>query len=72
MGPVTISEKVEILAEILHESGREAVARKLTHIKADQPFCEWSDLSEDAREGRRVMARYLLASGKVRLLVCVA
>ena len=51
---------VEALARILHESGREAVARGKVHIKANLPFCEWKDLSDDAREGRRIMARYLI------------
>ena len=51
---------VEALARILHESGREAVARGKLHVKAHLPFCEWHDLGEDAKEGRRIMARYLI------------
>jgi hypothetical protein len=51
---------VEALALMLHESGREAVARGKVYVKAGLPFCEWLDLGEDAREGRRIMARYLL------------
>lgn len=53
---------VEKLARILHESGREAVEKRLIY-RDDvpvKPFCEWGDLHEPAREGRRSMARFLI------------
>jgi hypothetical protein len=55
----------EQLAKILHEAGRAAVlANKvvkkdgapLGHIK----FLEWNEITEDAREGRRIQAEYIL------------
>lgn len=68
-------EEVEELARILHESGRETWEHKLDRhshfslmsevVNGPPPFVEWDDLAEDAREGRRVMARYLLAHPKV-------
>lgn len=53
----------EQLAQVLHEAGREAVAKNLI-VRTDVPtrgFIEWADLTEEAREGRRVQARFLLA-----------
>jgi hypothetical protein len=51
----------EELAKTLHEAGREAVEAGLVVNKVPgQPFLEWDQLSEQAREGRRVQARYLL------------
>lgn len=58
-----LSDKIERLAQILHESGREAVEQKKIY-RSDlpmKPFCEWVDLPEDAKEGRRMMAQYLQA-----------
>jgi hypothetical protein len=55
---------VEALAKILHESGREAVEKRLVY-RTDvpyMPFCEWPYLPEPAREGRRVQARFLIAN----------
>lgn len=55
-------EVVEELAKILHLSGREAVTKRMV-VRNDLPvlpFIEWPDLTEFAREGRRMMARYLL------------
>jgi hypothetical protein len=54
--------KVERLAELLHESGREAVRQRKVYRNnlPILPFCEWVDLPESAREGRRIMARFLL------------
>jgi hypothetical protein len=54
---------VEELARALHESGREAVIANRTVIQigvSPRPFFEWSDISDEAREGRRMMARFLL------------
>lgn len=53
---------IEAFAKVLHESGREAVEkRKLVRNDLPiHPFQEWDELTEDAREGRRMMARYLL------------
>lgn len=59
---------VEVLAMILHEAGREAVEKCATvaaeHL-CDQArtFIEWGGLTEVAKEGRRIQARYLIARG---------
>jgi len=54
--------KVNDFAKILHEAGREAVLGNKVHKKDANPiFKEWSEISEDAREGRRIQARYILA-----------
>lgn len=55
---------VEKLAKILHEAGREAVLVNKVHKPDGAPvgqiiFKEWDEISEDAREGRRIQARYL-------------
>ena len=58
-----MDELVERFAMMLHEAGREAVDKRLVY-RDDipiKPFCEWADLPEPAREGRRVQARYLRA-----------
>jgi urease gamma subunit len=52
-------DDVELLAKHLHEAGREAVERGLVVNKLGIPFLGWDEITEDAREGRRVMARYL-------------
>ena len=60
---------VEILAKELHEAGREAVLKGKTVAKtmpeinlvAPVKFLEWNEITEDAKEGRRIQARYLLA-----------
>ena len=55
----------EDLAKILHEAGRKAVEQGNT-VAADKfgdpsrKFLEWDEISESAREGRRIQARYLL------------
>jgi len=61
--------QVEALAKILHESGREAVEKRLVYRDElpVKPFCEWKDLPEPAREGRRSMARFLL---RFRIELC--
>lgn len=59
-------EDVEYLAELLHASGREAVEKRLIY-RDDipvKPFCEWKDLPENAKEGRRSMARFFLQDGR--------
>lgn len=58
-------ETVEQLARELHEAGREAVERGATvaHANLGEParrFLEWPEISEEAREGRRIQARWLL------------
>lgn len=58
-------EDVEVLAKDLHESGREAVLTNKVVKKDGSPvgqihFKEWDELTEDAKEGRRIQARYLL------------
>ncbi|HEY6547620.1 MAG TPA: hypothetical protein VI589_06930 [Vicinamibacteria bacterium] len=58
-----IAARVNALARLLHESGREAVEKKLIY-RDDvpvKPFCEWNDLPVPARDGRRLMARFLMA-----------
>jgi len=61
-GRIKRSAYVELLARVLHESGREAVARRLIYRNdlPVRPFAEWDDLHEDAKDGRRLMARFLL------------
>jgi len=56
---------IEELAKELHEAGREAVERKKTVVASlglETPikFLEWDEIHEDAKEGRRIQARYLL------------
>jgi len=65
---------VESLARELHEAGREAVEKGAT-VAADKfgektrTFLSWDELTENAREGRRIQARYLLRRYKIELLV---
>jgi len=56
---------VEALAKILHETGRAAVeANKVYRNDLPvKPFCEWDNLSEEAKEGRRMMAEALAHHG---------
>ena len=63
---------VEYLAKELHEAGREAVERKKTVVaslglKTPNKFLEWDEINEDAKEGRRIQARYLLHIFKISL-----
>jgi hypothetical protein len=54
----------EELAKIMHESGRKAVEQRKIY-RSDlpvKPFAEWDDLDENTKEGRRMMADYLLAN----------
>ena len=56
---------IEELAKVLHEAGREAVMKKKTVVaslglKTPNKFLEWDEISEDAKEGRRIQARYLI------------
>jgi len=56
--------KIEVLAQELHEARREAVLQNKVHKKDGAPlgeiiFKEWHEISRDAREGRRIQARYL-------------
>lgn len=51
----------EKLARELHEAGREAVELGKVVNKLGKPFMGWDEIDDDAREGRRIMARYLLA-----------
>ena len=58
--------ETETLAKALHEAGREAVLAGKVHKPDGAPvgqivFKEWDEITEDAREGRRIMARYLLS-----------
>lgn len=48
-------ESIERLARILHES---MIYRDDVPVK---PFAEWDELHEPAKEGRRMMARYIRA-----------
>ena len=51
---------VEILAKELHEAGRKAVETGATVNPTGGRFLEWDEITEQAREGRRIQARYLL------------
>ena len=58
--------EIEQLAKELHEAGREAVEKRKTVVsslglKTPNKFLEWDEITEDAKEGRRIQARYLLA-----------
>jgi hypothetical protein len=56
---------IETLAKELHEAGREAVEKGAT-VAAEKfgektrVFLPWDEITEQAREGRRIQARYLL------------
>jgi len=54
---------VEGLAGILHEAGREAVEKRKLVGKDSKitKFLEWDEIDEDAKDGRRIQARYLLS-----------
>lgn len=57
--------EVEQLAKELHEAGREAVEKGATvaadhHGEKTRKFLAWDEISENAREGRRIQARYLI------------
>lgn len=57
---------IEDLAKELHEAGRQAVLANKVVKKDGAPlgqikFLEWNEITEDAREGRRIQARYLLS-----------
>lgn len=57
---------IDYLAKELHEAGRAAVESGAT-VAAEKfgektrKFIEWEELTETAREGRRIQARYLLS-----------
>ena len=57
--------ELEMLAMELHEAGRAAVEAGAT-VAAEKfgektrKFLEWDEITESAREGRRIQARYLL------------
>lgn len=68
--PVNVPDlTVEDFAKELHEAGREAVERKCTvghsMMDEDRPFLEWNEITEEAKEGRRIQARYLLSKYNV-------
>lgn len=63
VGGAVNEDLIERLAQALHEAGRAAVERGLTVGRGPQVFVTWPQISEDAREGRRVQARALLAAG---------
>lgn len=57
---------VETLAKVFHEAGREAVLKNKVLKPDGAPvgeikFKEWDEISEDAKEGRRIQVRYLLS-----------
>lgn len=61
-------EDIEVFAKILHEAGREAVLNNKVVKMDGNPigqikFKEWNEITEDAREGRRIQARYLSKKG---------
>jgi len=66
----TSQVSIEELAKVLHEAGRIAVERGNTvaHDKFGEvstKFLEWNEITENAREGRRIQARYLLAEFEI-------
>ena len=55
-------ERLETLAKLLHESGRKAVEQGKV-FRSDlpiKPFAEWTEIDENTKEGRRMMAAFLL------------
>jgi hypothetical protein len=57
--------EIEALAYLYHEAGREAVLKNQVLKKDGNPigkikFIEWEELPEDAKEGRRIQARFLI------------
>lgn len=56
---------IEALAKELHEAGRAAVEAGATVNPTGGRFLEWDEITEHAREGRRIQARHLL--GKFRI-----
>ena len=59
-----IKDALEYLARELHESARPAFEKGLTVAQksgASFAFREWDEIPEEAREGRRMSARYLLS-----------
>lgn len=63
---MTDEQHVESLARQLHQSGRAAVEAGLVINKiSGQPFFEWPEITEAAKEGRRVQARFLIARGYI-------
>lgn len=61
-------DDVEKLAHHIHESAREAVAQNKVVAKINAPFKGWDEITDDAREGRRMMARYLLEHYEIKAL----
>jgi DNA-binding transcriptional regulator YbjK len=64
---------IETLARLLHEAGREAVLQNKVHKPDGVPvgtivFKEWDELTEDAREGRRMQAKYIANKCYIRFL----
>ncbi len=69
---MTADEKVERLAQLLHEAGREAVEKGLTVRGPDAgSFIEWEELPDPPREGRRVQARFLRANWEAAMELIV-
>lgn len=56
---------VEMLAKELHEAGREAVKAGTTVNPTGGHFLEWDEITEQAREGRRIQARHLLEKFRI-------
>jgi hypothetical protein len=67
----TSLSKEQRLARLLHEAGREAVEKGKIYRKElpSKPFAEWDQLDDDAREGRLMMARFVLQNAKVEFRV---
>lgn len=59
---------VNVFARELHEAGREAVKAGATVNPTGGGFLEWDEISEAAREGRRIQARYILSNFNVHTL----
>jgi hypothetical protein len=64
--------ELETLARDLHEAGREAVVKGATVAagsfgEKSRTFIEWDDLPDEAREGRRIQARWLASRYSITL-----
>ncbi len=68
---------IDFLAKQLHEAGREAVEKGNTvaadhHGEKTRKFLDWDDITENAREGRRIQARFLIRAFVIQLRYAVA
>lgn len=54
---------MEVFAKLLHDAGAAAVLNGSSVNPYGDGYEGWEDISEDKREGRRLMARWLMDNG---------